>query len=146
MRVGLGSRFRAGLPRRHSQGMSLDDRTVAVYGALDSVTLLALLPALRSEAERTREEAETFERVRQAIPVQTAAVDLLAETTATKGRRATEPSGSEAPKRGGDDGELARVLEQLDRYREDLLARERWIRTDLVRRGLLPEYPIWGQR
>src|SRR5262245_6117234 len=128
-------------------GMALDDRTVAVYSALDSVTLLALLPALRSEAERTKEEAETFERVRQAVPIQTSSVsDVLAETHAVKSRRSSEPSPPETHKRTGDDVELARVLERLDRYREDLLARERWIRTDLVRRGLLPEYPIWGQR
>ena len=39
-----------------------------------------------------------------------------------------------------------KVLDSLDRYREGLVARERWIRGDLVRRGLLPEYPIWGHR
>jgi hypothetical protein len=125
--------------------MTLDDRTVAVYGALDSATLLALLPALRYEAERAKEESDTFERVRQAIPVQTAAVvEALGEAVVTKDRRSGAPG--QQVQRGGDDGELGKVLERLDRYREDLLARERWIRIDLVRRGLLPEYPIWGHR
>src|SRR5262245_5653697 len=127
-------------------GMALDERTVAVYSALDSVTLLALLPALRYEAGRTKEEADTFERVRHAVPVQAAVVDVHGEALVAKGRRSSESSGSDAHTRAGDDVELARVLERLERYREDLLARERWIRTDLVRRGLLPEYPIWGQR
>ncbi len=129
--------------------MTLDDRTVAVYSALDSATLLALLPALRNEAERAKEESETFERVRQAIPVQTAVVaDVLAEVVVAKDRRAVDASASSRPqkRRSGDDDELGKVLEQLDRYRDDLLARERWIRGDLVRRGLLPEYPIWGHR
>jgi hypothetical protein len=57
-----------------------------------------------------------------------------------------DASASGQIRRAGDDGELGKVLERLDRYREDLLARERWIRIDLVRRGLLPEYPIWGHR
>jgi hypothetical protein len=129
--------------------MTLDDRTVAVYSALDSATLLALLPALRYEAEQAKEETDTFERVRNAIPVQTAAVvDALGEAVITKDRRSSE-SGAAAPqqiRRPSDDGELGKVLERLDRYREDLAARERWIRSDLVRRGLLPEYPIWGHR
>jgi hypothetical protein len=132
---------------RHSQVMTLDDRTVAVYSAL-SATLLALLPALRYEAERAKEESDTFERVRQAIPVQSAGVaDALVEAVVTKDRRSSDARGSGKQTRtAGDDGELGKVLERLDRYRDDLLARERWIRSDLIRRGLLPEYPIWGHR
>lgn len=126
--------------------MTLDDRTVAVYNALDSATLLALLPALRYEAERAKEESETFERVRQAIPVQSAMVDVLGEAVVTRDRRFGEPGAPGQQSRRGDDGELSKVLERLDRYREDLVARERWSRSDLVRRGLLPEYPIWGHR
>jgi hypothetical protein len=127
--------------------MTLDDRTVAVYSALDSATLLALLPALRYEAERAKEESDTFERVRQAIPAQTAGVaEALADAVVTKDRRSGDAGASGQIRRAGDDGELGKVLERLDRYREDLLARERWIRIDLVRRGLLPEYPIWGHR
>ena len=129
--------------------MTLDDRTVAVYSALDSATLLALLPALRYEAERAKEETDTFERVRHALPIQTAAVaDALGEAILTKDRRSGESHATahQQIRRAGDDGELGKVLERLDGYREDLAARERWIRTDLVRRGLLPEYPIWGHR
>ncbi len=129
--------------------MTLDDRTVAVYSALDSATLLALLPALRYEAERAKEEADTFERVRHALPIQTAAVaDALGEAILTKDRRSGESNATvhQQTRRAGDDGELGKVLERLDRYREELAARERWIRTDLVRRGLLPEYPFWGHR
>lgn len=127
--------------------MTLDDRAVAVYSALDSATLLALLPALRYEAERAKEETDTFERVRHALPVQTAAAaDGLGEAILTKDRRSGESNvpAHQQIRRAGDDGELGKVLERLDRYREDLAARERWIRADLVRRGLLPEYPIWG--
>ncbi len=132
---------------RHSQVMTLDDRTVAVYSALDSATLLALLPALRYEAELAEEESDTFERVRQAVPVQSGAPDALGEAIVTKDRRSSDARVSGKQSRTtGDDGELGKVLERLERYRDDLLARERWIRSDLIRRGLLPEYPIWGHR
>ena len=110
--------------------------------------LLPLLPALRYEAERAKEESDTFERVRRAIPVQSAGVaDALVDAVVTKDRRSSDATASGKQTRtAGDDGELGKVLERLDRYREDLLARERWIRGDLIRRGLLPEYPIWGHR
>jgi hypothetical protein len=131
---------------RHSQAMYLDERTVAVYSALDSVTLLALLPALRYEADRTKDEADTFERVRLVIPEQVARVPHgMGETVITKDRR-TEETAAPERERPTSDTELGRVLERLDSYRADLLAREKWIRGDLVRRGLLPEYPYWGER
>ena len=129
--------------------MTLDDRTVAVYSALDSATLLALLPALRYEAERAKEESDTFERVRQAIPIQTADVaEALSEAVVTKDRRssdsacigATDPTGRRRWRVGQGSRAAWIVIERISQ------ARERWIRSDLVRRGLLPEYPIWGHR
>jgi hypothetical protein len=134
--------------------MSLDDRTVAVYSALDSVTLLALLPALQYEAERAKDEADMFERARLVVPEQTVgAFRAQGETVITREPRPDELGASEqqlqirlARERPASGSELGRVLESLDHYRADLLARERWIRSDLVRRGLLPEYPYWGER
>jgi hypothetical protein len=140
-------------PDRHSQAMSLDERTVAVYSALDSVTLLGLLPALRSEAERAKDEADMFDRARLVIPEQTTAQRAQGDLVVARDRRPEEAGVPEhhaptrAPReRATSDSELSRVLERLDSYRADLLERERWIRGDLVRRGLLPEYPYWGER
>jgi hypothetical protein len=131
--------------------MALDDRTLAVYRVLDAATLLALLPALRYEAERTKEEAETFERVRQAVPEHRMG-DVPADA-AVRERRMSEAGlpqelalARSAHDRSAPEDELAKVLDRLDRYHADLLERERWIRNDLVRRGLLPDYPFWGER
>ena len=64
--------------------MPLDDRAVAIYSALDSVTLLALLPALQYEAERAKNEADMFERARLVVPPQTAgATRVQGETAVT---------------------------------------------------------------
>jgi hypothetical protein len=131
--------------------MPLDDRTVAIYSALDSATLLALLPALRCEAERTKEETDTFERVRQALPAQLPVAEGVGETTGPREWRLGEIREPHellrrARDRTASDGELGKVLDRLDRYRSDLVERERWIRNDLVRRGLFPEYPFWGER
>jgi hypothetical protein len=133
--------------------MSLDDRTVAVYSALDSVTLLALLPALQYEAERAKDEADMFERARLVVPEHAVATRAPGEIVIPKDRRPEDiaPVEHSAPirlarDRPGADSDLGRVLDRLDRYRTDLLERERWIRSDLVRRGLLPEYPYWGER
>ncbi len=132
--------------------MPLDDRAVAIYSALDSVTLLALLPALQYEAERAKNEADTFERARLVIPPQSAGATRVQGEAMTMPRR-PEELGPEQPvpsrparERSASDSELSRILERLDDYRADVLARERWIRNDLVRRGLLPEYPYWGER
>jgi hypothetical protein len=133
--------------------MTLSDKTIGIYRALDSSVLLALLPALRDEADRTKAESEAFERARQAIPEpSTGVVERLGEAAAARPRRANDQAGAaDYPPRArdrlaGSDGELAKVLDQLASYRADLLERERWIRAELVRRGLLPEYPFWGDR
>src|SRR4029434_7882605 len=105
--------------------MSLDDRTVAVYSALDSVTLLALLPALQYEAERAKDEADMFERARLVIPEQTVgAFRAQGETVITREPRRDEPGAPEgqleigpARERPASGSELGRVLESLDHYR-----------------------------
>jgi hypothetical protein len=130
--------------------MSLDDRTVAIYSALDSVTLLALLPTLRYEAERTKAETDTFERVRLGIPEQS--WGMAGEVSITRDRRPDESASKHeeqmrwARDRPDSDGDLGQVLERLEQHRADLVARERWILGELVRRGLLPAYPYWGER
>ena len=131
--------------------MAIDDRTAAIYSALDPATLLALLPALRYEAERTKDETDTFERVRLVIPEQAAGGTAESVTTGKGGP--DEPGAREqtdlartARGRPAPDGELGNVLERLGRYRAELMGRERWIRNELVRRGLLPPYPYWGER
>src|SRR5262245_57804069 len=134
--------------------MPLDDRTVAIYSALDSVTLLALLPALQYEASRAKNEADLFGRASLVIPQQKDSVTKFQGETVVTVQRRPEDRGvpeQQVPPRPArewpsSESDLSRVLERVDNYRADLVERERWIRGDLVRRGLLPEYPYWGER
>lgn len=91
--------------------MTLDDATRQVYRRTDSATLLALLPELRRLLKRTQKELDVVEQ----------------STTAS-----TEQSG---------DGDQEAFAAQLFAYSSAVEERERWIRDELKRRGLIPLWP-----
>jgi len=104
--------------------VALDDATKRAYRRADSATLLALLPELRRLIKRTHKELE------QVLPAGEAGTDddppMLPDVAGT------------GDGNGDGDGEFT---VQLLGYSKAVIDRERWVREELKRRGLIPLWP-----
>ncbi|MFI6637159.1 hypothetical protein ACIBI7_50460 [Nonomuraea fuscirosea] len=132
--------------------MALDETTEKLFRAADASTLLALLPLLRRQIEWTAAE---MKRV-QAAKEQDADADAqLAEAsgealTALHTRLGDDPDARDAfqgirekfnsviGSLGKSDQHFAQYMDDLFRYVVDLTERERWIISEMKRRGYLP--------
>lgn len=119
--------------------MPLDDATKQVYRRTDSATLLGLLPELRRLGKRTQKEILVTEQTlgdrRQAAGP---ASDADFPAAVAHPGSAADPDGGSAEPAGRDQETFAA---QLFDYSVALEQRERWIRDELKRRGLIPLWP-----
>ena len=103
------------------RAVTLDDETKHTYRRTDSAALLGLLPELRRLSKRTQKEIEQ--------------VELSLRDNSDAGE-----TGGAATRRQGsphDDEFVAHLFG----YSKMLLDRERWVRDELKRRGLIPLWP-----
>jgi len=131
--------------------VTLDDATKQVYRRTDSATLLGLLPELRRLAKRTQKEMLVIEqtlRDRQdpststptsveVVVGQSGALDFLGGATGQLDQLTAVETTPKDP--GTRDHET--FAAQLFDYSVAVEERERWIRNELKRRGLLPLWP-----
>jgi hypothetical protein len=100
---------------------SLDESTKHTYRRADSATLLALLPELRRLGKRTQKEIEQV------------------EVSRTVNEECADIGDGHAAEIGlPDDGEF---VGHLFSYAKAVIDRERWVRDELKRRGLIPLWP-----
>ncbi len=100
--------------------MALDDAVKHTYRRADSATLLGLLPELRRLSKRTQKELEQVES-----PLPLGSVDGVDVDPPLTSGHSSDPD----------------FAGRLLSYSADVLARERWVRDELKRRGLIPLWP-----
>ncbi len=135
--------------------MALDDETAARYRPEDSATLLALLPELRVQTARAKVHLEAVQRATEAngefdVGLHEMQNEALAAFSTRLdpddevGRERLDVLRAEFAKQrdqlpdgSNNENEYVRVFS----YLVELAQRERWIGDELVRRGLIPEWP-----
>ena len=132
--------------------VALDHATKRAYRRADSATLLALLPELRRLSKRTQKEMEHVERslrmepsadiaeLRDQTPT---ALDPDGESLGSTQQSHREFSGMLPLSRDGasENSTQETFAAQLFAYSTAVGERERWIRDELKRRGLIPLWP-----
>ena len=103
---------------------TLDNATKQTYRRADSATLLALLPELRRLNKRTQKEIEHVE------------LSLTVD-----GQPATADGGESGHPRDDDRSGDGEFVVHLFSYAKAVADRERWVRDELKRRGLIPLWP-----
>ncbi|WP_112642380.1 hypothetical protein [Micromonospora saelicesensis] len=140
--------------------MTLSDETMARYAALDTAALASLVPVLRQESVRAKEllrEAEakvTDDRESDAHLSEVVAESILAlELLKEADPAVTESiSASQVQMRSLRDSALSdpatnqAYFTAVAQYAFDLLQRERLIKEELARRGLLPQLVLPAPR
>ena len=107
------------------RAVTLDDETKHTYRRADSATLLGLLPELRRLSKRTQKEIEQVE-----LSLRDDRTSDAAET----GGAAIHPGRQGSPHED-------EFVAHLFGYSKMLVERERWVRDELKRRGLIPLWP-----
>ena len=145
-------RCRQRAPLGTVEAVALDHATKRVYRRADSATLLALLPELRRLSKRTQKEMEHVERSLRMEPSadiaelrdQTlTALDPDGESLGSTQQSHREFSGMLPLSRDGasENSTQETFAAQLFAYSTAVGERERWIRDELKRRGLIPLWP-----
>ena len=126
----------------------------SVYSALDTTTLLALIPVLKSEGSRALEILKHAEKMFIKNPEQYAELSEVASETILKLEGAKTGSPDEDAALAEMQNTMRRLHQELrndpeaDRsfylanaeYALEFSERERWIRGELERRGILPQF------
>jgi hypothetical protein len=137
--------------------MTLDERTRQVYSALDDTALLTLLLVLRTDMDRHLQQLSTVgDAYRQAVGPDAPEPRNLREILEGVGAAGAEARRDEIESVPGlmrSEAEEMEMQEALDDtaawerytvvYSRDLAEREFWVRTELARRGLIPD-PDYG--
>ena len=105
------------------RAVTLDDETKHTFRRADSAALLGLLPELRRLSKRTQKEIEQVE-----LSLRDDRESDAGETGGAATRRQGSPHDDE-------------FVAHLFGYSKMLLDRERWVRDELKRRGLIPLWP-----
>lgn len=134
--------------------MALDETTEKLFRAADAATLLALLPLIRSQIDRTSAELKRVEHGREVSADTDAKIaetyrEALAKFHARIGddpsvrdslRKLRDKVNSALGTLRDSDEHTAQYLDDLFRYLVDLAQRERWIVDEMKRRGYLPMF------
>jgi hypothetical protein len=145
------------------QAVALDEETKQIYRGTDSATLLALLPELRRLSVRTVRQLDHVEELLQRHGQSMAEIaELQGESLAGLDARVDpedaadreslrqlrdrmmglrEDASDTGKEDASDTGKEQDFSHHLFAYATTLMERERWIRNELKRRGLIPPWP-----